>query len=154
MQVFDDEQHGTLAGSLFEKACQGRREAAFLLCGIGLRSRKRTRKVRCQFWQQPSKFQHDWVRSVWSWHSRHTQQVEQRRIRVRAIYLKATALEQKKAKSRGFGFCFGNQARFANTCLATHEGNTPLSAPGSINEPKECIAFGYAANKDRTHDWC
>src|SRR5712692_3389363 len=110
MQVFNDEHHGTLAGSLFEKACQGRKEATFLLFGIGLWGRKRTRKVRRQFWQQPSKFQGDWVRGVCSWHSRRAQQVEKRRKGVRAIHLEATALEDEKAKSRGVGFCLGNQA--------------------------------------------
>src|SRR5260370_39583253 len=107
MQVFDDEQHGTMAGSLFKKACQGRKETTFLLFGIWQRGRGRTSQGRRQFWQQSSKFQDDWVRTVWRWHNRRAQQVEQRRIRVPAIHLEATALEQEKALRRGIGFSRG-----------------------------------------------
>jgi hypothetical protein len=43
MQVFDDKQHGLLAGSFFEKAGQGRKKAAFLLLGLWQGCRKRVR---------------------------------------------------------------------------------------------------------------
>ena len=71
----------------------------------------------------------------------------------RVICLETVSLQEQKVKTGSLGPDLGNQARFADPCLPTNQGNPPLTSFRLVNECMKGCQVGRAANQDRANDW-